>query len=163
MQDATGDGDRIEGLRLGLLGPLSLEIEGAFVEVPGAKRRAVLALLAVRTPDPLTSDRLVDAVWPDDPPASGRAALQSHISRLRRHLRPFADRLTSTGGGYRLCLDEYELDVAIFAALVGDARRQAETEPTAAWLHCARRSPCGGDRRWPSSPRSSRSPHGRGR
>ena len=128
MQHPTSDGHE---LGIGLLGPLALEIDGASVDVPGTKRRTVLALLALG-PDTVGTDRLVDAIWPDDPPASGRAALQSHISRLRRHLGPLAGRLTSTGAGYRLRLHDHELDVTRFDALVRDARRQAAEQPSGA-------------------------------
>ena len=42
---------------------------------------------------------------------SGAVALQSHVSRLRRHLGPASPRLENGLGGYRLRLDPGELDV----------------------------------------------------
>ena len=121
-----------EALRVAVLGPLSLTVDGRDVAVPGSKRRAVLALLAMAAPEVASADRLVDGVWPDEPPASGRAALQSHVSRLRRHLGPHASRLTRTDAGYRLALAAGELDAARFAALVDDARGLAAGDPGAA-------------------------------
>lgn len=119
-------------IHVSVLGPLALRVDGATVEVPGSKRRAVLAMLAMAAPNRLGADPLVDAVWPHDPPASGRAALQSHVSRLRRHLGPHAGRLSSTDAGYRLELDDGELDAVTFESLVREGRRLAEESPARA-------------------------------
>jgi predicted ATPase/DNA-binding SARP family transcriptional activator len=129
VHEVTGDG---HGLRVGVLGPLVLEVDGSPVEVPGTRRRAVLALLAVGAPDPVGTDRLVDGVWPSEPPASGRTALQSHVSRLRRHLGPYGNRLASTGAGYRLDLRAGELDAARFDELARGARDRAADDPSTA-------------------------------
>ena len=113
-----------------VLGPLRLTVAGTVVDVRGPKRRAVLALLALAQGRVVTGDRLVDALWPDDPPESGRAALQSHVSRLRGHLGTAAARLETLAGGYRLALADDELDAARVRALVTRAR----TEPDALHL-----------------------------
>lgn len=115
-----------------VLGPLHLEVDGAAVVVPGAMRRAVLALLAMAAPEPITRDSLIDALWPDDPPVSASAALQSHVSRLRRHLGSAADRLATTPHGYRLDLRAHELDAARMHALVQQARDRKASDPAAA-------------------------------
>ncbi|TWF75887.1 putative ATPase [Pseudonocardia hierapolitana] len=109
-------------VRVELLGPLRLAVDGRPVEVPGPKRRAVLALLAAAEGRVVHADGLLDALWPEEPPESGRAALQSHVSRLRGHLGPAGSRLVSTGGGYRLALEEAELDVAQARSLLRQAR-----------------------------------------
>ena len=106
---------------VGLLGPLRLEVDGVPVEVPGVRRRAVLALLAASAGRTVAIDRILDAVWPDEVPDSGRRGLQSHVSRLRGHLGPAADRLVRDGAGYRLDLGPGELDVADARALAGAA------------------------------------------
>jgi len=54
------------------------------------------------SPRPIGVEQLCAALWADDDGAGDRAALQSHVSRLRRHLGPASDRLRSTDGGYRL-------------------------------------------------------------
>ena len=87
-------------------------VEGTPVEVPGPRRRAVLALLAMAGGRVGEHRRLLDAVWPAEPPDSGRRTLHSHISRLRGHLGPAAGRLVRDGNGYRLDLRAGELDVA---------------------------------------------------
>src|SRR5687767_1483472 len=89
-------------VRVEVLGPLRLLIDGSPVEVPGPRRRAVLALLALAAGRPVSVDELLEAVWPDEVPSSGRRALHSHVSRLRAHLGAHADRLVRVGGAYRL-------------------------------------------------------------
>ena len=64
----------------------------------GPKRRAVLALLALAEGRTVTVDHLVDALWPAEAPESGRQALHTHVSRLRAHLGPAADRLQTRHG-----------------------------------------------------------------
>lgn len=119
-------------LRVELLGPLRVVVDGEVVDVPGLKRRAVLALLAASEGQAISVDEIYQSVWPDDPPDSGRRALHSHISRLRSHLGAARDRLVRDGDSYRLHLEDAELDVAEARALVADAQALAATDPKAA-------------------------------
>ena len=112
-------------LRVDVLGPLTLHVGGGAVDVPGARRRALLALLAVEGDRGVGIERLVDTLWPDGPPDNATAAVHSHVSRLRRHLGVQAGRLERHGRGYRLRLEPFEGDV--------DAvRRLARDDPAAA-------------------------------
>ncbi|HEU5157502.1 MAG TPA: BTAD domain-containing putative transcriptional regulator [Streptosporangiaceae bacterium] len=120
-------------LRVEVLGPLRLVVGGAPVDVPGPKRRAVLALLALAQGRIVTVDRLLDALWPAQLPESGRQALHNHVSRLRGHLGPAADRLETRHDGYRLALGRDELDVAQARASLATARTAAGTDPAAAF------------------------------
>jgi len=111
-------------VRVGLLGPLRLIVNGTDVEVRGPMRRAVLALLALAEGRSVTVGHLLDALYPTDIPDSGRHALHTHVSRLRAHLGPAAERLTTLQDGYRLDLDELDLTRArmlLAGARTGDA------------------------------------------
>ncbi|MET9343257.1 BTAD domain-containing putative transcriptional regulator [Nonomuraea sp. NPDC003804] len=119
-------------VRVEVLGPLRLLVDGALVGVPGPKRRAVLALLALAEGRIVTTDRLVDALWPAQVPESGRQALHNHISRLRAHLGPAAVRLETRQDGYRLDLGPDELDVAQARQLLAAARATARQDAAAA-------------------------------
>ena len=55
-------------LCLDVLGPLTLRIDGQEVEVPGTRRRALLALLALEAGRVASTERLVECLWPDEPP-----------------------------------------------------------------------------------------------
>ncbi|HSE54977.1 MAG TPA: BTAD domain-containing putative transcriptional regulator, partial [Nocardioidaceae bacterium] len=98
-------------LCLDVLGPLTLRIDGQEVEVPGTRRRALLALLALEAGRVASTERLVECLWPDEPPDNAVQAIYNHISRLRGHLGAHADRLERRGSGYRLILEPDELDV----------------------------------------------------
>lgn len=105
------DADRTSlALSVDVLGPLLLRVQGRAVEVPGVRRRALLALLAVESGRPIGAERLVECLWPEEPPENAVQALYSHVSRLRGHFGALADRIQRQGGGYRLHLEPDELD-----------------------------------------------------
>ncbi|MGW6131698.1 ATP-binding protein [Cellulomonas sp. NPDC055163] len=114
--------DAAPEVRVDVLGPLRLTVGGTEVAVVGMRRRAVLALLALSAGRTVTVATLVDALWPDRVPASGRQALQSHVSRLRAHLGPGAARLATTPEGYRLDLPPDAVDLGRARALLHAAR-----------------------------------------
>ena len=116
-------------VRVELLGPLRLLVDGVAVEVRGPKRRAVLALLALAEGRLVTVDSLVDALWPGEVPESGRAALHSHVFRLRAHLGAAAGALETRTDGYRLALGADALDLAQARALVKTARAGLAVDP----------------------------------
>nr|WP_211210818.1 BTAD domain-containing putative transcriptional regulator [Sporichthya polymorpha] len=120
------------GLRVDVLGPLRVGAGDAEVDVRGPKRRAVLALLAVVDGRAVTDDALLDALWPDEIPDSGRAALHSHVSRLRAQLGAAGENLERLDGAYRLRLAADGLDLSRAAAALADARRRLATDPAAA-------------------------------
>ncbi|WP_181779086.1 AfsR/SARP family transcriptional regulator, partial [Pseudonocardia pini] len=109
-------------VRVEVLGPLRLLVDGVPVEVPGPKRRAAFALLALAEGRTVPVDHLLDALWPDGVPESGRQALQTHVSRLRALLGPAAGRLRTLQDGYRLELALDELDLRQARTLLGQAR-----------------------------------------
>ncbi|OKH68331.1 ATPase AAA [Mycobacterium sp. SWH-M5] len=74
-----------------MLGPLQVMHSGAPVDIGAPKQRAVLAMLLLAGGRVVSVDRLIDAVWGDDPPASATASLQAYISNLRRALRDNSD------------------------------------------------------------------------
>jgi predicted ATPase len=124
--------------RVELLGPLRLVVGGDAVEVPGPKRRAVLALLALAEGRTVTVDQLVDALWPTEPPHAARQALHTHISRLRAGLGPVAAGLQTRQDGYRLHLD---VDVAQARRLLSVARNGGEALTLLRQAHALWRGP----------------------
>ena len=69
-----------------ILGPLEVLAAGAPVALGTAKQRAVLALLLVAAPEPLSRDRLIDELWGEQAPASAPHAVQVYISGIRKAL-----------------------------------------------------------------------------
>ena len=119
-------------LRVDVLGPLRLTVDGRAVDVPGQRRRALLARLVIARGEVVLSDDLVDDVWPGDAPEGGRRPLRTHVWRLRAHLGGYADRLEAMPAGYRLRLDHAESDLGEVAAGAPQLRRLADTAAAAA-------------------------------
>ncbi|MFG1891026.1 BTAD domain-containing putative transcriptional regulator [Micromonospora sp. NPDC049051] len=106
-------------LQIRLLGSVELCVDGQSVTPGAAKRRAVLAGLALEANRPVSLSRLAAMVWPDVPPASAAANLRSHAAALRRVL---GDRLVARPNAYELRLSPDELDVTEFHRLAGEGR-----------------------------------------
>ena len=81
----------------------------------------MLAFLLLRANQVVPAERLIDTLWPDDPPASARNSLQVRVSHLRKVLG--ADRIETLRNGYRLNVSPNQLDVLRFRRLTADASR----------------------------------------
>ena len=115
-------------MEFGLLGPVTVRIDGQEVEVRGAHPRATLAILLLHRGSVVSVTQLVDGLWSDQPPAQARLGVQGHIKRLRQMLGPSgAPRLTTQPPGYRLDVRPDELDLDRFQQLVAEARAAAAT------------------------------------
>ena len=115
-----------------LLGPFEVVVAGQPVQVPGAKRQALVACLALRAGRVVPTDTLIDALWGSELPAAPRNAVQHHVTRLRRALGTNAIRLAADGyaleGAVVDGIEFEELLTAARAALrAGDARGAADT------------------------------------
>ncbi|WP_052684531.1 AfsR/SARP family transcriptional regulator [Lentzea aerocolonigenes] len=75
-------------LRVDVLGDLRITVDGARLEPCQPRQRAVLAVLAMRSPHSVSRAELIDAVWGDDPPSSASGSLHTYISALRRLVEP---------------------------------------------------------------------------
>ena len=67
-----------------ILGPLQVRSGDGPVSVGGAKPRAVLAMLLLHANEVVSNDRLIDALWGEQPPETALKALQVHVSQLRK-------------------------------------------------------------------------------
>ncbi|MEW2142699.1 winged helix-turn-helix domain-containing protein [Micromonospora vinacea] len=71
------------GVRVRLLGPVEVVVAGSPQAVNGLRRKAVLATLALHAGRVVSVDRLLDAVWGDQLPATAANTLQRHVSYVR--------------------------------------------------------------------------------
>ncbi|HEX8123871.1 MAG TPA: BTAD domain-containing putative transcriptional regulator [Solirubrobacteraceae bacterium] len=108
-------------MRFRLLGPLEIDDDGRRVDLDPPKERALLAVLLLQRGRPLTVDRLVDALWEDDAPATAAKAVQVYVGHLRRALG--AESVRTTPGGYAFATDAHEVDVERFEETSGEGRR----------------------------------------
>jgi LuxR family transcriptional regulator, maltose regulon positive regulatory protein len=106
-----------------LFGELEALDGGVPVPVRGAKQRALLALLALQRGQPVSADRLIDALWGDGQAANPANALQAQIGQLRRTLGPAA--ILTSEAGYALTAGPDEVDVVRFERLVAKGQRLA--------------------------------------
>lgn len=96
-------------LRVRVLGPLRVtDVHGRDLTPPGDLQRRLLALLVLRRGHLVPTDEAVETLWPGRLPEQPDAALQNHVSRLRRALPHGA--IESTGDGYRLRADTVDVD-----------------------------------------------------
>jgi DNA-binding SARP family transcriptional activator/tetratricopeptide (TPR) repeat protein len=120
-----------------VLGPVEVVLDGAAVRIGSPTQRTLLALLLMQPNELLSTDRIVDALWRDNP-AEGRRKLWFHVSKLRgilqrRGLQGVADELLVTRPtGYVLRIDADRLDASRFERLVSSARSVREENPARA-------------------------------
>ncbi|MGW4562103.1 ATP-binding protein [Streptomyces sp. NPDC004561] len=77
-------------------------------EITAPRLRGLLALLADELRTGCSTGRLVEGLWPEELPERPGKAVQVLVSRLRAQLG--ADLVVSTPTGYRLALDETQVD-----------------------------------------------------
>ncbi|GAA3441694.1 BTAD domain-containing putative transcriptional regulator [Planomonospora venezuelensis] len=112
-------------VRVRLLGPVDVTVGGVVRPVPGLRRKAVLAVLALRRGEVVSADRLIEIVWDGRPPATAVNTLQSHVSYLRRTLeQPGA--IVTRAPGYALELGAEATDVRLAEQLVERALGTAD-------------------------------------
>ena len=113
-----------------LLGPLEAIVGGDPIRLAAQKPRALLALLLLDRNRVVATDRLVDELWGDAPPAQATKTLQVYVSQLRKELGP--ERLATRAPGYELRVADGELDLDRFDALVRTGREQLAAGDAAA-------------------------------
>ncbi len=114
--------DRV-AVRIGVLGPLSVWRGDQHLRLPAGRLRVVLAVLALHHGEPVSRDRLIDAVWGGRVPATAATQLQGIVSALRRLLP--AGTIATDGSAYRLRVGPVALDLAELQAAVHAARAAA--------------------------------------
>ncbi|MGH3759841.1 BTAD domain-containing putative transcriptional regulator [Actinophytocola sp.] len=116
-----------------VLGPLQITgHDGRGLRLRGDRQRSLLAMLLFHANKQVPTDRLVDALWPDVPPKSYASNLHTYVSRLRKRLGP----IDNTGSGYRLRVDDDDLDLLVFRREA--AKGRATRDPRAAATHLRR-------------------------
>ena len=98
-----------------ILGPLEVTSGGTVLELGGAKQRALLVVLLLHANEVVPTDRLIDALWEENPPEAAQKSLHVHVSNLRKAIG--RERVETKPAGFVLRVREDELDVGRFQRL----------------------------------------------
>ena len=90
-------------MRFRVLGPLEVEDDaGDEITVPGQRPRALLTALLLDPGAVVPVERLIDALWGEEPPAAPVNAMQQVVARLRARLASAAGERGAEHGAGRL-------------------------------------------------------------
>jgi WD40 repeat protein/DNA-binding SARP family transcriptional activator len=119
-------------MEIRVLGPVEVSAGGRPVAIGAGKPRALLALLALHEGSALSTDRLVEALWGEDPPATAGKMVQLAVSQLRKALAngEGGAQIVTRGRGYELRLGDGGLDVRRVERLIA---RGLPREALALW------------------------------
>jgi DNA-binding SARP family transcriptional activator/Tfp pilus assembly protein PilF len=111
-----------------LLGSLEVMTQGNLVPLNSNRLRVVLAMLLFHEGRVVSLERIIDALWDDDPPLTAKGQVQTCISTLRQQFAFLGGTgLISTNSvGYTIRVPAGSLDIAVFESLVSRAREQVE-------------------------------------
>jgi YVTN family beta-propeller protein len=129
--------DEGSGMEFGILGPLRVVVRGQERPVPGEKLQGLLARLLLEPNRAVSTERLIDDLWGDEPPATARQSLHVHAARLRRLLAAEdadGSLLVNDRRGYMLRVADEQLDATRFRRLLAaarDERRAGRPAPAA--------------------------------
>jgi predicted ATPase/DNA-binding SARP family transcriptional activator len=113
-------------LDIRVLGSIELVRHGKPIPIGGPKPRLALALLVAHLGSVVSTDRICDELWGNSQPANPAGVLQSHLSRLRRLLRPDAE-IVARPPGYLLDAPPDTIDAGRFELLY--ERAAAASDP----------------------------------
>ena len=99
IDDVDDGNQRLESLRVGVLGPVRAWLSGRELPIGPPRQQAVLGMLAMRANRVVSRDELVDAVWGQRAPASAEGGVHTYVAGLRRVLEPGRSDLGLGGEG----------------------------------------------------------------
>jgi predicted ATPase/DNA-binding SARP family transcriptional activator len=100
-------------MKIRVLGPLEVAIDGAEVDLGGSRPRTLLGILIANRGHPVSMDRLIDEIWGESPPPSSVGTVQAYVSRLRGLLGEKV--IIKRRSGYALDLPSGTIDADVFA------------------------------------------------
>ena len=74
-----------------VLGPMEASVDGRQVALGAGKPRALLAILALHVGETVSTERLIEGLWGEQPPASATKLVQLYVSQLRKVLAAAGD------------------------------------------------------------------------
>ncbi|MFV2110306.1 BTAD domain-containing putative transcriptional regulator [Micromonospora sp. LOL_015] len=111
-------------MKFRILGPMEIEGTHGLVDIRAKRLQVIQMLLLVEANRVVPFERLIEALWDENPPNTARAQIHICISRLRRicDRAGLPDIIGTTSAGYILRVPEDQLDLQVFERLVRLAR-----------------------------------------
>jgi DNA-binding SARP family transcriptional activator len=103
-----------------ILGPIEVVDGEAGLPLGGRNQRALLAALLLNAGEVVPTDRIIEALWGEQPPRTALTSLQNSVSQLRKLLGP--ERIVTKQPGYVLQLGHDRIDVDRVRKLADDSR-----------------------------------------
>ncbi len=117
-----------------ILGPLEVVDAGTRIDLGYRQQRELLALLLLERNHVVSTDRILEVLWPEDPAGKERT-LWVYISRLRSILEPGREARTKSRvlvtceHGYSLAIEPVDIDAGRFERLVHAGGSLVEVDP----------------------------------
>jgi DNA-binding SARP family transcriptional activator len=117
-----------------ILGPVAIRDAGGHeIRRPAGRERSLLVLLLINRGDVVSTDKIIEALWGEQPPETAAKAVQGYVSHLRRTLDPERVAAGGAGGllvtrapGYALQAGADAIDATRFERLAARGSRALE-------------------------------------
>ncbi|SDK95621.1 DNA-binding transcriptional activator of the SARP family [Glycomyces sambucus] len=109
----------MSGLRVHMLGPFSIGVDGVDLALTTGRLRSMLAVLALTPGRRVSWEQLGTAMWGESPPDHPRRSLQTYAGRLRAVVG--ADGLQNHRAGLTLAVAPEDVDTELFDRLLSTA------------------------------------------
>jgi DNA-binding SARP family transcriptional activator len=109
-------------MRFRILGTLEVRAYGDRVTLASPRQQRALAALLLNPNSVVPVERMIDALWEDEPPATAVKQVRNCVSALRSRLGETGAMIVTDGPGYRLRTDSDDLDSLRFRRHVTAAR-----------------------------------------
>jgi DNA-binding SARP family transcriptional activator len=111
-------------MRFRILGPLRVRDGAHWISIRAAQQRLVLAVLLIEAGKVISTDRLVDEIWGEQPPGTAAATVRGYVYALRRTLGGGTHGpLLTRGNGYELAVADDDVDARVFERSVDSGIR----------------------------------------
>lgn len=112
-------------MEFGVLGPLVVGVDGAWMTLDAPKQRMILGVLLARAGRVVGGEQLLELVWSGQPPAGGLGTLRYHVSKVRDSLAPGRGHddpsvIRTVGSGYQVVVEAEAIDSVRFERSAAD-------------------------------------------
>ena len=120
-------------MEFAVLGPLQVNNGQQALDIGGPRQRRLLAALIADADEVLSTDRLIEIVFQQEPPRGAANTIRTYVARLRKALATAgsnADEIIVTRPpGYGFSSDGHRIDAVEFAARADEGGKQVAADP----------------------------------